>query len=113
MGGTLALFMELLTLGDKPLKKLAYSHIVRFIQRMNKKHRDDAKNKPLQHVLCQMLHREEESIAKRALVTLCDLHRRKVWTDSRTMNAICMACFHPSSRIMIAALSLLPDFTTV
>ncbi|KAL9246254.1 hypothetical protein vseg_019812 [Gypsophila vaccaria] len=113
MGGTLALFMELQTLGDKPLKKLAYSHVVRFIQRMNKKHKDDAKNKPLQNVLFQMLQREEESIAKRALVTLCDLHRRKVWTDDRTVNAICMACFHPSSRIMIAALSFLLDYEKI
>ncbi|KAK9756710.1 hypothetical protein RND81_01G116100 [Saponaria officinalis] len=47
IGGTLALFMELQTLGDKTLKKLAYSHVIRFIQRMNKKHKDDAKNKPL------------------------------------------------------------------
>ncbi|KAK9676244.1 hypothetical protein RND81_11G063900 [Saponaria officinalis] len=113
IGGTLALFMELQTLGDKTLKKLAYSHVVRFIQRMNKKHKDDAKNKPLQNVLFQMLQREEELIAKRALVTLCDLHRRKVWTDDRTVNAICMACFHPSSRIMIAALSFLLDYEKI
>ncbi|KAH9626837.1 hypothetical protein KSS87_002482 [Heliosperma pusillum] len=113
IGQTLALFMELQTLGDRTLKKLAYSHVVRFIQRMNKKHKDDSKNKPLQNVLFQMLQREEESIAKRALVTLCDLHRRKVWSDDRTVNAICMACFHPSSRIMIAALSFLLDFEKI
>lgn len=113
IGETLALFMELQTLGDRTLRKLAYSHIVRFIQRMNKKHKDEAKNKPLQNVLFQMLQREEESIAKRSLVTLCDLHRRKVWSDDRTVNAICMACFHPSSRIMIAALSFLLDFEKI
>lgn len=135
MGETLALFMELQTYGDRNLKKLAYSHVIRFIQRINKKHKDEAKNKPLQNVLFQMLQvcthsnlsvnnlyyffcfiiqweckffeceftfiyfqREEESIAKRSLVTLCDLHRRKVWSDERTVNSICMACFHPSSR---------------
>uniref|UniRef100_A0A7C9E610 Protein SDA1 n=1 Tax=Opuntia streptacantha TaxID=393608 RepID=A0A7C9E610_OPUST len=113
IGEMLALFMELQTLGDRMLKKLAYSHVVRFIQQMNKKHKDEAKNKPLQNVLFQMLQREEESIAKRSLVTLCDLHRRKVWSDDRTVNAICMACFHPSSRIMIAALSFLLDFEKI
>ncbi|XP_074309506.1 uncharacterized protein LOC141643990 [Silene latifolia] len=113
IGQTLPLFMELQTLGDRTLKKLAYSHVIRFIQRMNKKHKDDSKNKPLQNILFQMLQREEESIAKRALVTLCELHRRKVWTDDRTVNAICMACFHPSSRIMIAALSFLLDFEKI
>ena len=47
--------MELQTLGDRMLKKLSYSHVVRFIQQMNKKHKDEAKNKPLQNVLFQML----------------------------------------------------------
>ncbi|XP_062185408.1 uncharacterized protein LOC133888997 [Phragmites australis] len=50
---------------------------------------------------------EEESRAKRAFTILCDLHRRKVWFDERTTNAICNACFHASSRIMIAAISFL------
>ncbi|XP_010681730.2 uncharacterized protein LOC104896658 [Beta vulgaris subsp. vulgaris] len=113
MGETLALFMELQTYGDRNLKKLAYSHVIRFIQRINKKHKDEAKNKPLQNVLFQMLQREEESIAKRSLVALCDLHRRKVWSDERTVNSICMACFHPSSRIMIAALSFLLDYEKI
>lgn len=113
IGETLSLFMELQTLGDRTLRKLAYSHVVRYIQRMNKKHKDEAQNKPLQNVLFQMLQREEELIAKRSLVTLCDLHRRKVWSDERTVNAICMACFHPSSRIMIAALSFLLDYEKI
>ncbi|PIA30349.1 hypothetical protein AQUCO_05600053v1 [Aquilegia coerulea] len=50
---------------------------------------------------------EDESKAKRSLVILCDLHRRRVWFDDRTANAICTACFHSSSRIMISALSFL------
>ncbi|KAI3850094.1 hypothetical protein MKW98_001038 [Papaver atlanticum] len=33
--------------------------------------------------------------------------RRRVWFDKRTANAICTACFHPSSKIMNAALSFL------
>lgn len=32
------------------------------------------------------------------LITLRELHQRKVWFDERTANAICTACFHPSSR---------------
>lgn len=39
-------------------------------------------------------------MAKRALVTLCELHRREVWFDDRTANAICTACFHPVSRLV-------------
>ncbi|KAL7117971.1 hypothetical protein ACP275_03G106300 [Erythranthe tilingii] len=77
---------------------------------MNQKHKNDPKNKALQNLLFKMLQQEDEEKAKRALITLCDLHRMKVWFGDSTANAICMACFHPSSRIMFAALSLLLDF---
>ncbi|KAL0351226.1 UNVERIFIED_CONTAM: protein SDA1 [Sesamum calycinum] len=110
---TLVVFMELQTLGDRALKKLAFSHVIHSIRRMNQKHKNDPTNRALQNVLFGMLQQEEEAKAKRALITLCDLHRRKVWFDDRTANAICMACFHSSSRIMIAALSFLLDFEKI
>ncbi|EEF47597.1 protein SDA1 homolog [Ricinus communis] len=110
---TLGLFMELQTLGDRNLKKLAFSHVVHSIRRMNKKHKNDAKNRVLQNILFEILQQEDEGRAKRSLITLCELHRRKVWFDDRTANAICMACFHSSSRIMIAAMSFLLDFEKI
>ncbi|XP_065875920.1 uncharacterized protein [Euphorbia lathyris] len=110
---TLALFMELQSLGDRNLKKLAFSHVIHSIKRMNKKHKNDAKNRVLQNILFEMLQQEDEGRAKRSLVTLCELHRRKVWFDDRTANAICTACFHSSSRIMIAALSFLLDYEKI
>ncbi|KAJ1422692.1 hypothetical protein SESBI_12883 [Sesbania bispinosa] len=110
VGETLSLFMELQTLGDRTLKKLAFDHVIHSIRRMNQKHKNEAKNRALQNVLFTMLQQEDEERAKRALVTLCELHRRKVWFDERTANAICTASFHPASRIMIAALSFLLDY---
>ncbi|OMO81536.1 hypothetical protein COLO4_23531 [Corchorus olitorius] len=109
----LSLFMELQTLGDRNLRKLAFSHVVHSIRRMNKNHKNEAKNRPLQNILFALLQQEDEARAKRSLITLCELHRRKVWFDDRTANAICMACFHSSSRIMIAALSFLLDFEKI
>ncbi len=38
--------------------------------------------------------------AKRALVVLAELNRRKVWVDERTANAICNACFHKVPRFV-------------
>ncbi|KAK6242190.1 hypothetical protein SCA6_007579 [Theobroma cacao] len=110
---TLSLFMELQTLGDRNLRKLAFSHVVHSIRRMNKNHKNEAKNRPLQNILFALLQQEDEARAKRSLITLCELHRRKVWFDDRTANAICMACFHSSSRIMIAALSFLLDYEKI
>ncbi|CAK9180520.1 unnamed protein product [Ilex paraguariensis] len=113
IGDTLALFMELQTLGDRALRKLAFSHVVQSIRRMNQKHKHEAKNRTLQNILFSMLQQEDEAKAKQSLITLCDLHRRKVWFDERTANAICTTCFNPSSRIMIAALSFLLDFEKI
>ncbi|EPS67162.1 hypothetical protein M569_07614, partial [Genlisea aurea] len=110
---TLAVFMELQTLGDRQLKKLASSHVFHSIRRMNQKHKNDPRNKALQNTLFGMLQKEEEAIAKRALAIVCDLHRRRIWFDDRAANAICMACFHSSPRIMIAALSFLLDFEKI
>ena len=52
---TLALFMDLQILGDRNLKKLAFSHVVHSIRRMNKKHKNDAKNHVLQNILFEIL----------------------------------------------------------
>uniref|UniRef100_A0A2P2IYR4 Protein SDA1 n=1 Tax=Rhizophora mucronata TaxID=61149 RepID=A0A2P2IYR4_RHIMU len=113
IGETLALFIELQTLGDRNLRQLAFSHVVHSIRRMNKKHKNEAKNRALQNILFPLLRQENEALAKRSLTTLCELHRRKVWFDDRTANAICMACFHSSSRIMIAALSFLLNYEKI
>lgn len=51
----LGLFMELQTLGDRALRELAFSHVVHSIKRMNKKHKNEALNRPLQNVLFTML----------------------------------------------------------
>ncbi|XP_065621473.1 uncharacterized protein LOC136064101 [Quercus suber] len=76
------------TLGDKPLRKLAFSHVIHSIKRMNQKHKNDAKNRKLQNIVFAMLLQDDEAKAKRALTTLCELHRRKLWFDDRTANAI-------------------------
>ncbi|KAK9090261.1 hypothetical protein Sjap_023438 [Stephania japonica] len=113
IGENFALFMELQTIGDRVLMKLAFSHVVHSIRRMNQKHKNDPRNKALQQVLFAMLKGEDELKAKRSLVVLCDLHRRRVWFDEKTANAICDACFHSSSRIMISALSFLLGYEKI
>ncbi|KAI4347700.1 hypothetical protein L6164_008486 [Bauhinia variegata] len=113
IGETLSLFMELQNLGDRTLRKLAFDHVIHSIKRMNQKHKNEAKNRALQNILFAMLQQEDEARAKRSLTTICELHRRKVWFDDRTANAICTASFHPSSRIMIAALSFLLNYEKI
>ncbi|KAJ4816054.1 Protein SDA1-like protein [Rhynchospora pubera] len=110
---TLELFMNLQLIGDRALRKLTFSHIVHSIRRMNKKHKNETQNCKLQNILFPMLQSADELRAKRALTVVCELHRRKVWLDERTANAICYACFHSSSRIMVASLSFLLGFENI
>ncbi|KAJ4780105.1 Protein SDA1-like protein [Rhynchospora pubera] len=110
---TLELFTNLQLLGDRALRKLAFSHIVHSIRRMNKKHKNETENHKLQNIILPMLQSEDELRAKRALALACELHRRKVWFDERTANDICCACFHSSSRIMVAALSFLLQYENI
>lgn len=110
---TLPLFMELQVLSDKALKILAFSHVIHSIKRMNQKHKNETENRALQSILFSMLQEEDERKARRSLVTICDLHRRKVWFDDRAANAICRACFHPSLSVMHAALLFLLDYEKI
>lgn len=52
---TMALFMELQVIGDRAVKKLAFSHIVHSIRRMNQKHKNDTQNRKLQNILYKFL----------------------------------------------------------
>lgn len=61
IGDTLALFLELQTLGDRTLRQLAFSHIVHSVGRMNQKHKNDPKNRTLQNVLFSLLQVCEQS----------------------------------------------------
>ncbi|KAI3858251.1 hypothetical protein MKX03_001052 [Papaver bracteatum] len=59
--------MELQTFGDR-------THV---IHSARQRHTNDAQNRPLQNVLLTMLQEEESEKAKRVLIVLCDLHRRR------------------------------------
>lgn len=47
--------MELQVLGDRTLRKLAFSHVVHTIRRVNQKHKNEAHNRRLQTILKTML----------------------------------------------------------
>ncbi|KAL0732783.1 hypothetical protein Bca4012_008993 [Brassica carinata] len=109
----LALFLDVQTIGDRNLRKLAFSHIVQTIRKMSV---TDPRHKGLQKIVISMLEQEDETKAKRALVTLCELLKRKVWLGDRhdrVAIAICEACFHASPRIMVSSLRFLLDYENI
>ncbi|CAN8274003.1 unnamed protein product [Cochlearia groenlandica] len=109
----LGLFLDIQTLGDKNLRKLAFSHIVQTIRKISI---TDPRHKSLQNILLPVLEQEDETKSKIALVTLCELHKRKVWfgeQHERVAIAICEACFHTSPRIMRSSLRFLLDYDNI
>uniref|UniRef100_A0A3N7FMX2 Protein SDA1 n=1 Tax=Populus trichocarpa TaxID=3694 RepID=A0A3N7FMX2_POPTR len=64
---TLALYMELQTLGNRTLRKLAFTHVVHSIRRMNKQHKNEANNRVLQNILFSMLQMMKHERTERLL----------------------------------------------
>lgn len=61
------------------------------IKNSNKKHINEALNRQLQAFLYGVLDGDNTRAAKKALAVLCELYRRGVWRDAKTVNVIGMA----------------------
>lgn len=100
----LPLLFRLFRIQDKTLRNLVFRHIVSDIKAANKKGRNDRLNRSIQNFMYSILAEDHEPTAKRGLAVLTEMWRRHVWRDARTVNVIASATFHPSPRIMLAAL---------
>lgn len=58
------------------------------IKNSNKKHVNEALNRQLQAFLYGVLDGDNTRTAKKALAVLCELYRRGVWRDAKTVNVI-------------------------
>lgn len=62
------------------------------IKNSNKKHNNETLNRQLQAFLYGVLDGDNTRTAKKALAVLCELYRRGVWRDAKTVNVIGMLC---------------------
>ncbi|KAK9862024.1 hypothetical protein WJX84_008292 [Apatococcus fuscideae] len=100
----LPLFFRLFRCQDKALRHMIFHHIIADLKACNRRARNDRLNRAVQSFLYTALQDEHEGAAKKSLAVLTELYRRQVWRDARTVNVIASATFHPSPRIMLAAL---------
>ncbi len=101
---------------DKKLRELLYHHLVNDIRNINKKgKRDDTINRSIQTFLHKLIggHQgsasgDEESstdvAAKRATDLVCELYRRRIWTEERTVAIVASAVLSPNVTIMCRAM---------
>jgi protein SDA1 len=115
-------FSVMAAVSDKTLRELLYRHMVNDIRNINKKgKRDERVNRSIQTFLHRILQNSSgsehtkaasediaaaatEIASKRAVDMVCELYRRRVWTDDRTVAILASAVenTHPtvSSRAM-------------
>jgi protein SDA1 len=104
----LELFFEVMsTVPDKDLRELLFRHIVSDVRNINKNgKRDDKVNRSVQSFLHRILHNTESSeiASKRAVDMVCELYRRRVWTDARTVAILASAVESPITTVSARAM---------
>lgn len=110
-------FQLMAVVPDKNLRESLYHHIVNDIRNINKNGKKDEK---LNRTIQSFFHRivaasanestagAEDSptdyAAKRAVQMICDLYRRNVWNDERSVHILATACASPNSSVASRAL---------
>ena len=114
----LQLFFQLMAVvPDKNLRECLYHHVVNDIRNINKNGRRDEKlNRTIQsffhRIVCASANDSHpggddspaDYAAKRAVQMTCDLYRRNVWNDERSVHILASAVASPNSSVMSRAL---------
>mmetsp|Transcript_6143 Transcript_6143/g.15192 ORF Transcript_6143/g.15192 Transcript_6143/m.15192 type:complete len:867 (-) Transcript_6143:51-2651(-) len=117
----LELFFRLMAVvPDKALREILYRHMVNDIRNINKKgKRDDKVNRAIQSFLHRVVgtHGQEQGAgndaseesatdiaAKRATSMVCELYRRQVWTDDRTVAILASAVMSKNTTVASRAM---------
>eukprot|EP00534_Pseudo-nitzschia_fraudulenta_P012785 CAMPEP_0201208894 /NCGR_PEP_ID=MMETSP0851-20130426/177301_1 /ASSEMBLY_ACC=CAM_ASM_000631 /TAXON_ID=183588 /ORGANISM="Pseudo-nitzschia fraudulenta, Strain WWA7" /LENGTH=714 /DNA_ID=CAMNT_0047497499 /DNA_START=34 /DNA_END=2178 /DNA_ORIENTATION=- len=118
----LELFFRLMAVvPDKTLREILYKHMVNDIRNINKKgKRDDKVNRAIQSFLHRVVstHGQEtgggtegvseesatDTAAKRATDMVCELYRRQVWTDDRTVAILASAVVSKNTTVASRAM---------
>jgi protein SDA1 len=111
----LEIFFRLLAVvPDKGLREMLYRHLVNDVRNLNKKHKADSINRSIQAFLHRIVSthgvsgEEDDSstnvAAKKAVDMVCELYRRRVWNDERTVAIVASAVTSQNQTAMCRAL---------
>jgi protein SDA1 len=114
----LELFFQLLsTVPDKTIRETCYKHLVNDIRNQNKNSANEHLNRTVQGFLHKVIvasnaqHSREavnespaDIAARKAVDMVCDLYRRKIWTDERTVSILASAVESPITNVMVRAM---------
>ena len=98
-------FFELCSCQDKQLRSFIKNFMKNDLRKINEKNYDKKLNSQLQILVFTKLKVSNVSIAKVALMLLCDMFRKRIWTDSKVVNAISNCLFSTQPVILVKALA--------
>ena len=99
------LSFRMISLPDKSLRQTLGEYIFNDIKMLNQNKTNEKINRRIQALLFELVAEDTTVAARKSVEILAELYRKKVWTDSRTVNVMACACTSPATRVMVAAVS--------
>ena len=99
------LSFKLFSINDKTLRVNLVEYIFNDIKAINHIKQNEKTNRSIQAFLFSVIEEDTTITARKTVQILCELYRRKIWTDIRTVNMIGKACLSPSARVTVAAVN--------
>lgn len=112
------LFFQLLsTVPDKNIRESCYKHLVNDIRNLNKKAQNERINRTVQSFLHKVIvtssaqhshsadtESSSDLAARKCVEMVCELYRRQVWTDARTIAILASAVESPITGVLVRAM---------
>jgi protein SDA1 len=99
------LAFKLLSVADKTLRSSLVEYVFNDIKTINQEKQNNKLNRSIQAFLFTVVEEDTTITGKKTVDILCELYRRKVWTDARTVNMIAAACLSSSARVSVTAMN--------
>lgn len=96
---------RLFSVNDKTLRLSLVEYIFNDIKTINHQKQNDKLNRSIQAFLFSIVEEDTTITARKTVEILCELYRRKVWTDARTVNMLGKACLSQSTRVFVGAIN--------
>ena len=92
----LKLSFRLLSLNDKIFRSHLLKFILSDVKLLNKGKNSAQYNRQIQSFIHKFISEETSLTAQKSVEVISELYRRRIWSDSRTVNIIASACMNPS-----------------
>jgi protein SDA1 len=101
----LKLSFKLMAVQDKTMRTTLGEFVFNDIKTINLNKTNEKLNKRVQAMMYSLIEEDTSVIARKAVLILSELYRRRVWVDVRTVNVLGAACTSPSIQIAVIAIN--------